>query len=354
MKRIGALAISVMMIACLISGCGAASGEATVTSVSMGTALPEVKEGNGPVIKFATGGQDTLPSYAAAIDVVSDIEAQRDDLNIQYYGSRQLGDDEAILQQVMTGTIQMGGTGASALAVYTNLMDAFTIPFLINNYDIERQAVKLPEAQAIFDKIEDELGIKILASYDSGMRYLANNTRPIESVQDMKGLKMRVVPTDCLINSFSALGANPSTMNYGEIYTGLQNKVIDGEEINITSIYSEKHYEVLKYFTEIGLYPFETIIFCNAKWFNSLDPEVQEVLENGFDKGYDYVFDKYIANAEANGYQAMEDAGVQITKIEDTTPFEEAVAPVTEKYINADPLIKAFVDKVETLKESDE
>lgn len=80
----------------------------------------------------------------------------------------------------------------------------------------------------------------------------------------------------------------------------------------------------------------------------------RKVLENGFDKGYDYVFDKYIANAEANGYQAMKDAGVQITEIEDTTPFEEAVAPVTEKYINEDPLIKAFVDKVETLKESEE
>ena len=136
-------------------------------------------------------------------------------------------------------------------------------------------------------------------------------------------------------------------MNYGEIYTGLQNKIIDGEEINITSIYSEKHYEVLKYFTEIGLYPFETVIVCNADWFNSLSPEVQQELEEGFTKGYDYVFDKYLKDAEAKGYEAMENAGVEVNKIEDVTEFKAAVSDVVEQYKNQDPLIKAFVEMVE-------
>jgi|GEM_PF-640724 len=360
MKRLMGMVLAASMILSL-TACGggtassskttAASSKAASSAAKSTSAAPAAAgtSSSKGAIKMATGGQDTLPSYAAAIDVIKDLKAADSNLDIQYYGARQLGDDDAILQQVMSGTLQMGGTAASAFAQYTNLMDGFTIPFLINNYDKERKAMQSDEAQAIFDKIEKDLGIKILASYDSGMRHLANNTRAINSVADMKGLKMRVVPTDCLIDSFKALGANPTTMNYGDIYTGLQNKVIDGEEINITSIYSEKHYEVLKYFTEIGLYPFETTIFCNAKWFNSLDAKTQKELQDGFKNGYNYVFDKYIKTAEENGNAAMQKAGVQMTKVEDPSEFKAAVKDVSEKYKNEDPLIKNFVDMVEKL-----
>ena len=240
--------MSIALAAVLAVGLTACGGGKTAstpdtgseTTAAVSDAASGDEAGGKVAIKMATGGQDTLPSYAAVIDVIADIEAADSNVAFEYYGARQLGDDDAILQQVMSGTLQMGGLGASTLSTYTNLMDAFTIPFLISDYDIEREAMKSEEAQAIFDKIEGDLGVKVLASYDSGMRHLANNTRPITSVEDMKGLKMRVVPTDSLIDSFTAMGANPSTMNYGEIYTGLQNKIIDGEEINITSIYSEK------------------------------------------------------------------------------------------------------------------
>jgi tripartite ATP-independent transporter DctP family solute receptor len=347
MKRFLGVIIAASM-AISLSACGSSSS-APASSGSK-AAASAASSGGKISIKMATGGQDTLPSYAAAIDVINDIKSQDKNIDIQYFGARQLGDDDAILQQVMSGTLQMGGTAASAFAQYTNLMDGFTIPFLINNYDKERTAMQSDEAQAIFDQIEKDLGIKILASYDSGMRHLANNTRPIQTVADMKGLKMRVVPTDCLIDTFKALGANPTTMNYGDIYTGLQNKVIDGEEVNITSIYSEKHYEVLKYFTEIGLYPFETTIFCNAKWFNSLDADTQKTLEDGFKNGYNYVFDKYLKSAEDQGNKAMEDAGIQVTKVDDPSEFKAAVADVSEKYKNEDPLITAFVNMAENLK----
>lgn len=349
-KGIMSIALA-MVLAFSLTACGGGStSPAAANDNAETTAAAETgATGDKVVIKMATGGQDTLPSYAAAIDVIADIEALDDNIAFEYYGARQLGDDDAILQQVMSGTLQMGGMAASTFSTYTNLMDAFTVPFLINNYEVEREAMLSDEAQAIFDKIEEDLGVKILASYDSGMRHLANNTRPITCVEDMKGLKMRVVPTDSLIESFNALGANPTTMNYGEIYTGLQNKIIDGEEINITSIYSEKHYEVLKYFTEIGLYPFETVIVCNADWFNSLSPEIQQELEEGFINGYDYVFGKYLKEAEANGYAAMESAGVEITKIEDSSEFGDAVSEVVEKYKNQDPLIKAFVEMVEAM-----
>lgn len=288
---------------------------------------------------MATGGQDTLPSYASAIDVIGDLK-ESSNLDIQYFGARQLGDDAEIVQQVMAGTIQIGGTAASAFSTYTGLLDAFQVPFVLNDYSKERKALQTDEAQKIFDEVEKQTGLKILALYDSGMRHLANNKHPIEKLDDLKGLKIRVVPSDLLIDSFEAMGANPSNLAYGDIYTGLQNGTIDGEEINITSIYSEKHYEVLKYFTNMGIYPFATAIFCNAQWFNSLPEEEQSVLKDGFNKGYDYLFDKYLREAEENGNKEMEEAGIQVTTINDNSEFKNAVQPVIEKYKGKDELMK--------------
>lgn len=344
MKRILALSLSLVLLVLTLSGCSGAQN----SGANQGNAGDSGSAGEGFSCIMATGGQDTLPSYATALDVIADIEANSN-ISIEYMGARQLGEDAEILQQVMAGTIQMGGTASSAFSTYTGLLDAFIVPFVLNSYEKERIALQTDEAQAIFDAVEEAIGIKILVCYDSGMRYLANNNRPIASLEDMKGLKLRVVPSDMLIDSFNAMGANPSNLAYGDLYTGLQNGTIDGEEINITSIYSEKHYEVLKYFSDIGIYPFTTCIFANAAWFHSLSAEDQEMLQNSFTNGYNYLFDKHIPEAEAAGLAAMETAGIEITHIEDTAPFENAVAEVTESYKEKDPLIKAFIEMAEGL-----
>lgn len=337
MKKLITAALSLAMVLGL-SACGGGNAATPAPTQSGGAAEPVA-------IKIATGGQDTLPSYAALLDVIDDINAATGGTtDIQYFGARALGDDAEILQQVMAGTVQIGGGGASIFSTYTQLLDVLQMPFLLNSYEKERQALSSDEVQAIYDKVEETLGIKILATYDSGMRHLANNIRPITSIEDVKGLKLRVVPSDNLIASFEAIGANPSNMSYGEIYTGLQNKVIDGEEINITSIYSEKHYEVLKYFTEIGIYPFATTIYANADWFNAQDPQLQQTLLDCFDQGYDYVYDIYLPEAESAGYAAMEAAGIQIDTITDVSAFQEAVAPILEETRQIDPTVSAFID----------
>ncbi len=337
----------VSVLALSVSACGSPAQSQTG---AQGGQESQVETSSGSVVvKMATGGQDTLPSYATAIEVIDKVASENENIDFEYYGARQLGDDAEILQQVMAGTIQMGGTASSTFSTYTNLLEALTIPFLLNDYEKEKAAMTTDETQALFDRIEEELGIKILVAYDSGMRHIANNVKPVASIKDMAGLKMRVAPTDVLIASFNAMGANPTSLAYGEIYTGLQNKIIDGEEINITSIYSEKHYEVIKYFTEIGIYPFSTCIFANAKWFNGLDEQTQTALTDGFIQGYDYLFDKYLPQAEAAGYEAMEKAGVEIVKIEDISAFKEVVKDITDEFRKKDELIANFIDMAESL-----
>ena len=353
MKRtLSVILVAVLVCTCL-AGCGAGSNPPAATpSAAPAEATPApASSSSGAEIKMATGGQDTLPSYATVLDVLNDLRTN-DNIDIKYFGARQLGEDAEILQQVMAGTIQMGGGSAAIFSNYTDLFNGIQIPFLITDYETERTAMQYPEAQAIFDAVCEATGIKILAVYDAGMRYFANNVRPITKLEDVKGLKLRVVPTDLLIESFNAMGANPSNLGYGELYTGLQNGTIDGEEINVTSIYSEKHYEVLKYFTDgMGIYAFPNVMYCNADWFNSLPQEQQDALVNAFSNGYNYLFDKHLPEAEAAGREAMANANIEISTVENPQEFIDAVSGVVESYRNKNELFANFIDMVEGLKE---
>ena len=348
MKKIIATILLAAFMSMCLAGCGAGSS-APAQTAAPAQATPAQSSSVGD-IKMATGGQDTLPSYATVLDVLNDLRAN-DGIDVKYFGARQLGEDAEILQQVMAGTIQMGGGSAAIFSNYTDLFNGIQIPFLITDYETERIAIQSDEAQAIFDAVCEATGIKILAVYDAGMRYLANNVRPITKLADVKGLKLRVVPTDLLIESFSAMGANPSNLGYGELYTGLQNGTIDGEEINVTSIYSEKHYEVLKYFTDgMGIYAFPNVMYCNAAWFDSLPQEQQDALVSAFQNGYNYLFDKHLPEAEAAGRAAMEQENMEISTVEDPQEFVDAVSGIVDSYREKNELFKNFIVMVEGLK----
>ena len=181
-KRISALLLGTVLLGSLATGCGGSSSSDNDSA--------------------AEGG------YATVLDVIDDIQ-ENTDIEFSYFGSRQLGDDAEIVQQVMAGTIQMGGTAASALSTYTDLLDAFTVPFLLDTYEKEREAMVSEEAQAIFDAVEEELGLKIFVAYDSGMRYFANNIRPIETLDDVKGL---VPPPWPMANCIPVFRMVPSTV----------------------------------------------------------------------------------------------------------------------------------------------
>ena len=143
-RKLASLLLGTALLASMLTGCGGNDASSEDGGAAEG----------GTTIRMATGGQDTLPSYATVLDVIGDLESSTD-LDFTYFGSRQLGDDAEIVQQVMAGTIQMGGTAASALSTYTDLLDAFTVPFLLDTYDKERVAMVSDEAQAIFDAVEE-------------------------------------------------------------------------------------------------------------------------------------------------------------------------------------------------------
>jgi tripartite ATP-independent transporter DctP family solute receptor len=321
----------------LVSGCSGNSDQKTTGSQK-------------PLsLKMGSAGQANMPATMAGqkfVDTINQKAAGK--VKIDFYPGRQLGDDAQILEQVMSGALELGLVGSSMMSKYTPLFDVLQMPFLLNSYEKQHKAVTSKEMKEIFKAVESKK-IKVFAVYEYGMRHFANNNRPINSPEDLKGLKLRVVPSNIILASMKALGANPTPMNYGEVYTGLQTKVIDGEEINLTSIHSEKHDEVLKFVSTVGLWPFPGLLMMNLDAYNKLSPDLQKMFQEVGEEQIKYNID-LMKEAEEKARKSMDAKGVKVNVINDVRPFTDATAPIYNEYMAKDPLIKNFVEMGKALK----
>lgn len=231
-KRFLALSLALLMTLSLLTGCGGK------------TPAPETKTdqpgGADPVdtlkLTYATAEQANMAAGQTSYWVVEQIETRSEGrIDIDHVGESQLGTDTDLIVQLLNGTLDIVAVGTSAFSSYTTLFDAVQAPFLLNGYEDEYKLFTSDEFLSIVADVEEMFDIKFLGFAENGFRQFATVAHPITCVADLKGLKMRVINTNMLTGYMSALGANPTTLAYTEIYSGLQNKVIDGEEINISS-----------------------------------------------------------------------------------------------------------------------
>jgi len=317
-------------------------GGQTPTATTPGTPAQPI------AIKYASAGAVTLPPGDTTVKWLQMIEDRSNGRFVtEFYPNRQLGDDAGLLEQTMNGVITGNIGSATAMALFTPRLEALQLPFLLNTYDKMQAAYATAEMQAIY-KANEEFNIKTLTMWENGLRHFASNAGPVNSPADLKGLKVRVLPSDLQLKIFSALGANPTPMAYGELYTGLNNKVIDAVEINLTSIYSENLYEVIDYFTYVGFFPFPSQLIVNLDWWNGLSAADQNLIQTAANDSDDYCFGLF-EMAELRAVQAMEDANIQFNTVANYQPFFDATSSVYNEWMAKDPLIKDFVEMARKL-----
>lgn len=343
-KRTGFLAS--LSLALLLTACGGQAGGGSATEPADGATA------NGQVtkLKFAHAAAETHPFHMATVkfaDLVQEKTEGRVALTI--FPSRQLGDDREILEQTMNGTLDAAAVSSAIFSSFTPVLDAVQMPFLINNYDLEAKVLQAPVTKELLGSLDGSLGLKGLALFEGGMRHIANNKKKVETPADLEGLKLRVVPSDLIKDTFDVLGASPTPMSYGEIYSSLQTKVIDGEEINLTSIVSEKHYEVLKHVTLSGQFPFPAAVVFNAGAFEKLSPEDQKAIQEAADEAAVYVLEE-VKKLDEEALKTLQQEGIEITTLTDNKAFLDITNTVYEKYTAKDPLIRKFVEEVQKMK----
>ncbi|HZX15599.1 MAG TPA: TRAP transporter substrate-binding protein [Pseudomonas sp.] len=271
------------------------------------------------------------PTVVAQENMGKAIEAATNgELTFKMFSGGVLGSEKEVVEQVQIGAVQMTRVSLGTLGPVVPDVNVFNMPFVFRDHEHMRKVIDGEIGQEILDKITNsEFNMVGLAWMDGGVRNLYTK-EPVRSLEDLKGMKIRVMGNPMFIETFNALGANGIAMDTGEIFSALQTGVVDGAENNPPTMLEHNHFRNAKYYTLTGhlILP-EPIVISKATW-NKLTPEQQEIVkkyakEAQFDERR--LWDEKSASSEAK----LKEAGVEFIEV-DKKPFFDATAPIREKY----------------------
>ena len=260
-------------------------------------------------------------------------EATQGRLSIQMYPSMQLGGEKETIEQTQIGAIQISRVSVGTMGPIVDDINVINMPFLFKSTTHADKMMDGPIGQELLDKISASPNANLVALcwMNSGARSLYNTKHPIKSIEDVKGLKFRVIGNPIFIDMMNALGGNGVAMGYDQVFSALQTGVIDGAENNMPSYVFSNHYTAAKYFsrTEHLMIP-EVLVFSKRIW-NTLSADDQALIKKFAREAQ--LEERGLWNQyEQKALEKTTAAGCQIVEIADKTPFQNAVKPVWDKY----------------------
>jgi len=245
----------------------------------------------------------------------------------------QLGGEKETIEQTQIGAIQMLRVSVGTVGPIVDDINVVNMPFLFKNTAHAEKMMDGPIGQELLDKItaSPNAGLVALCWMDSGARSLYNTKRPIKTIEDLKGLKFRVIGNPIFVDMMNALGGNGVAMGYDQVFSALQTGVIDGAENNPPSYVFSNHYTAAKYYslTEHLIIP-EVLLFSKKAWgaLSSDDQSLIKMFAREAQMEERELWNKY----EQQAMEKAKAAGCQIIEISDKAPFQNAVKPVWDKY----------------------
>ncbi|MGA7875100.1 MAG: TRAP transporter substrate-binding protein [Desulfoferrobacter sp.] len=253
------------------------------------------------------------------------LESKSDDYEVKIYHSASLGSETEILQQIQMNTVQMGIITDGPFDVFVPEVRVINYPFLFGSYQQVDEVLDGPAGQELLKRLE-KVGLKGLAFSENGFRNLTNNKRPVHTVEDVSGLKIRVMESVLHKELWRMLGANPTPMGW-PIYTELQQGTIDGQENPLSVIWTYKLYEVQKYLTLTGHVYSAHIDVANLKWFEGLPAKDQDLIRQCMVEAAKYQR-SWNRDNEAGFLSNLKEAGMQVDEHPDLSSFRAKVANI--------------------------
>jgi len=274
------------------------------------------------------------PTVAATESMGKKLEgATSGRLSVQMFPSAQLGAEKETIEQTQIGAIQLLRVSAGALGPIVDDINVVNMPFLFKNTAHAQKMMDGPIGQELLDRISANAnaGLVALCWMDSGARSIYNTKKPVKSIEDLKGLKIRVIGNPIFIDMMNALGGNGVAMGYDQVFGALQTGVIDGAENNPPSYVFSNHYTAAKYYslTEHLIIP-EVLMFSKKVW-TSLSADDQGLIKK-FAREAQFEERELWKKYEQTAMDKAKAAGCEIIEIADKTPFQNAVKPVWDKY----------------------
>ena len=251
-------------------------------------------------------------------------------LKIEIYHSMQLGGEKEALEQVQLGALEMTRVSVGVVGPIVEEFNAFNLPYFFKSTDHMHKVVDGEIGTSLLNKLEAG-GLIGLGYMDAGSRSFYNNVRPINKVEDLKGLKLRVMQNPIFVEMVNAMGGNGLPISFSELYTSMQTGVVDGAENNPPSYESGKHYEVAGYYslTEHLMVP-EIFVFSKKVW-DTLSPLDQQLIRKASALTVTKERELWAAR-EQKSLDILKSKGINVITNIDKGPFIAATEPVRIKF----------------------
>ncbi len=282
-------------------------------------------------LKLAHVVSTSAPYHIGAMEFARWVDQKtKGNLKIEIYPGGQLGKGEReCIEGLQIGTIDLVITSTGPVGGFVPQMLVVDLPFLFRDNAHVDKVLDGPIGENLL-KALSKAGIKGMAFWENGFRNLTNNKRPVNKPEDVKGLKLRTMENEVHMDAFRTLGADPTPMTWGEVYTALQQGVIDGQENPINIIRTHKIYEVNKHLALTGHVYSPALLLMNEKKFNNLSPEFQKALIEAGKEAAKFER-KFIRDNETKMLEELKGFGMQVT-YPDKKLFQKATEPTYKKY----------------------
>ncbi|UOQ45572.1 TRAP transporter substrate-binding protein [Halobacillus salinarum] len=332
MKRflLGLLVLSFSIV--LLTGCGNSSGG---------------ESGGSKQLKLAHNLSEDHPVNKALEKFAEEVkEKTNGEVTVKIYPNGVLGSEKEVLEQLQSGAVDMTKVSAGALESFSKEYSVFSLPYIFESKDHYRKVMESDVVKDIYQSTKDK-GFIGLTYFDSGARSFYTKDTPIKTPDDLKGLKIRVMDSPTAIEMVKLMGGTPTPMPYGEIYTALQQGVVDGAESNPTALTTGKHGEVAKAFSKNEHTMIPDIAVISQKTWDGLTEDQQKAFEEAAADATKYhteIWNKAIDDA----VKEAEDMGVKFYDV-DKQPFIDAVQPMYKEF-KKDKDIAKIIDEIKSMK----
>ncbi len=301
------------------------------------------------VIKIGTGVAPDHPENVGARKIKELVEKKAGDkLEVQVFTDGQLGDQRTMVENMRNGTLEITWVTVDFFGSYEPILNIFAAGYLFRDSAHSYKVFDGPIGNEVRALVEKH-GVKLLGYYEAGLRHVTNNVRPIVTPADIKGLKIRVPQAKYSLSTLKYMGANPVAMSFGELYTALQQKVVDGQENPVSNIYKSKFYEVQKYISLTGHQHLTHMVMYSDKLWNTLPPDLQKVVRDSVIESQD-TQRKAVRDDDQTLLAALKEKGMQANEA-DRAAFRKIMEPQREEAVKEyGPKAKEWFEKVESTK----
>ena len=327
-RRIFPVILSAGILATVLSGCSGGGGSKQIVRIGHNQATDH-------------------PTNIALLEFEKYIEDELGEkYDIEIYPSELLGSQTDMVQLTQTGAVDFCVASNSILETFSENYTLFNLPYLFSSADSYHEAMDDPEiVDPIFESTK-QAGFEAVTWIDAGTRNFYTVSAPIEAPEDLKGLKIRVQQSPTNVRMMDLLGGSATPMGFGEVYTALQSKVIDGAENNEMALTSNGHGDVCKYYSYDMHQMIPDILIGNCAFMDALSQDEREIFEEGFKLVNSVEREEWVKAVEAAKDKAENQQGVNFL-YPDTEPFQETCKSMHAEMIENYPDLKPIYDRIQ-------